>query len=111
MKASEILRNAKSKLEDVGWAQNRVLSRDEDNHITGYCAGGAVLAACDGQPWTTPIGYLEKAAPEKFQRHFNLDGVFKYNDHPGRQFSTIQKWFDRAIELAEENERGQNETR
>jgi len=105
MTTAELLRRAKSLLEERGWTQG-VYARVGDrpchpwaDNPTSFCSAGAVMAAsqCVAQD-----GYSHLAEKAVIALQGAIGGtVAFFNDAPGRTKDEVLAAFDRAIEIAE----------
>jgi len=104
------LRRALALLERDGWRQN-FFGPPERGIREPRCAGGACMAVAPTLArYAFACHALRRALPPSAPRYTGtyyrsfvrcFDTIAAYNDHPGRRFSTIQRWFKRAIAAEE----------
>lgn len=117
MKASELLADAKTLLEEKGWTTG-YLARNKDGvcvapfdvTATCFCAVGAIHRAnqdggiVEEVVWERVVEALRETIPGN--RYAEAFGISLYNDSPNTSKADVLAWFDRAIEKAKEMEVG-----
>lgn len=116
MKASAILRNARSVLANNGWCQG-ALARNKYRHevdptsksAAKFCAFGAVHAAAGVKAdasWDNEFdqacGFLRDALPDEYAYWRSVDS---FNDKKTTKKDDVLDLFDRAIKLAKKDEK------
>lgn len=108
---ADTLRKAKALISDpVNWNQDGSYIRgeplgEETGEGTCMCVYGAVMVAHGiSNPWYSRS--LLKDALEEAALEVNQGSVHEYNDSTSTTHEDIMELFDRAIELAEEQESG-----
>lgn len=105
MKTSELLRKAADEIRRRGWHQGDYGSDYSVPESCAVCSYGALYAARNGNPWLTR-GTAEAAiALYRATRTDAPTGVVDWNDTKGRTVEEVLDAFNRAAELAEQDER------
>jgi len=102
--ASQILKDARWLISEVGWTQGELVTRGSDGRAVGYCLAGAVVAAAPARPgekgWNPARDEalrMLKATIDAITGGPVFSSVFGFNDVPGRTAVEVLDVLDRAI--------------
>ena len=86
-----ILKGGKRLLQEVGWCKHES-RKYKDGKIVGYCATGALNAACDPN-----ASFSRSAAASLLQMFCGHSSVISFNDSRSTKKRQVLKVFDAAI--------------
>lgn len=121
MKASKVLKKARKLIKEVGHCKGDLAVNVRGDSIdpidpgaVAYCSFGAIhkVLNISDDPWIDNnlmkikdvSYYLSETIPGEVTRVWNKVGIDEYNDRPETTLKDIDRWFKRAVKLAEDDE-------
>lgn len=104
-KATDILREAKSLLQKVGWCRGAFERRNKDGKVVAYCAIGALRAVqTPGASYEKAIALLANTLGIMHRDVLALKwSIEDWNDRPHSSKKKILAAFDKAIKMGQKS--------